>query len=260
MENAADDTQVKINTRKPKTGREISEERKLIITCLSLAASLASAVAFSNGGTLVFHSWISASAADCSVADLPSLQKHTSTFYCNDGYVDLPRQLRFFRKTEKIESTYNIYYMAPVYRSSSEESSAEKRSLVALAVSKQIPISGNSCSKGLCGIFVDALDSRLSSQLPSNQSDDKTVYDELRLSMGRAIEFEADAKVHDVPIVELTNPVNPHGKIRHFLWGVFLYIVVLSVLIGIQFDSMTEPKNRPLVATETFYEALQGPQ
>jgi len=260
MENAADDTQVKINTRRPKTGREISEERKLIITCLSLAASLGSAVAFSNGGSLVFHSWTSASASDCSVADFPSLQEHSSTFFCNDGYVDLSQQLRVFRQSEKLQSSYNIYHMAPVFRTDSSGSGTDSRAIVALAVSKQAPISGDSCSKGLCGIFVNASDSRLSSQMHSNQSDDKTVYEELRQAMGRAIKSEGDVKVDAVPIVELTNPINPHGKMRHLIWGVVLYVVVLCALIGIQFDYMTEPKTRPPVAPETAYEALQAPQ
>merc|ERR1711988_2013615 len=71
------------------TNKDNQEELKLVVFIIMLLCTVGSSIAFSMGGVDVLQLWLSPPALDCSLADLPKLQKEHDRFSCSDGRVDL---------------------------------------------------------------------------------------------------------------------------------------------------------------------------
>lgn len=241
---------------KDETEIEKIEECKFVLTCLLVVSAVGCGIALSTGGALAIHSWIADSVSDCNVANLADMQQHAPTmFFCNDGHVDMGKQVSTIKRDGVVESFYTTYHMAPVY----SEARSKEKVPVALAVSKNDDLIDEPCDYGLCGILTPLKLSEVCTGLSCVTPADKLVYSELRHAMGQRLE-DKSAFDESIPIIELTVPTNPMGKLRHFVMGATLYLLTLGGLIAIQVDYFYEAKYRPPIGPETRYEALEPPQ
>lgn len=258
--------------------KEDWEECKLVFLCMLVISSVGCCISMTCGGAFVFRTWTARSASDCSVANLGDLwQDGYAKFSCKDGYVDFDHQLTTIQRENEVQgSTYTTYNMAPVYQD------PDDKVPVAWAVAKnehldsgfqaRLPVHAGD---GLCGIMVNTQPAdRMCKGLYCASEQDQRSFSELKHAFVKHFnaegsrhshgEQDTDSKesafdVHALPTVELTNLANPEGKIRHFVYSVFLYVVTLLGLIGMQLDYAKEARSRPPsgASVETRYEALQ---
>lgn len=203
--------------------KDVLEEGRLVYLLVVLASIVACCISFASGGSLVVHTWLAPTAADCSVANLAKLELEHARFQCSDGFVDLARRmtLAVFNSTW-MESYADFYHIAPVY--TTQPSGPGTARPIAWSVSKNYDLASDPCKgKGLCGLFASKY---------GFSSDNQHFMSMLNYSGDNA--FNITGEEEQLPMVSLTNLADPEGKLVFLSIAGVAYVFALAGLLYAQ--------------------------
>lgn len=192
----------------------------MLLFLLGLLSSVACVISLARGGAFMLSAMRSQSEDGCSVAQLKKFSSQgLGAFRCEDGSLDAEHEgtvlLRHGWKRDAVE----VYRMAPVYLH-------EDALPVAWAVAKDRPLSGSSCGRGLCGLFLRP------------QEEEAVLLGQLAKELSQTLGFskEKDFHLQSIPLVALTDPSNPFGSKQMLSWAAVFYFLALLTLLAFQLE------------------------